>query len=346
MTYTTKYLQRDSNMELLRILAMLGILVVHTDFFALGAPTKEDCIESPFLSIWRFAIESATIICVNLFVMLSGWYGIRPKKKRFLEFIFQILFYNLLFFSIFTLLTSVNTFTRSGICSILLLDRKFWFVKAYLLLYIISPILNAFTEKASKQQYSYILLGFFLFQTIYGWLFQSVSWFHSGYTTISFIGIYLLADYLHRHTQTGAGKFTFLSVFLLFVIINTFTAYCSAYYFNGSFNQRLYAYNSPLVIIASVAIFLLFTKIKFKSAFVNFVAASSFAAFLFHGNHFFADEVYVFYIKKWFTEDSIDIFSLKTTLFVLTIFIIAIIIDKVRIKIWGFISNKSKLLNN
>ena len=61
-----KYLKRDSNMELLRIIAMLGILVVHSDFFALGAPTKEDCINAPLVSAWRYVVENITIISVNL----------------------------------------------------------------------------------------------------------------------------------------------------------------------------------------------------------------------------------------------------------------------------------------
>ena len=205
MSTKQKYYNRDSNMELLRILAMLGILVLHTDFFALGVPTKEDCVNAPFLSAWRLFVESFTIISVNLFVLLSGWYGIRPKKKRFVEFLFQILFFNLFFFAVFSLFIPEKTLTRDGIESIFMLDKRFWFVKAYLLLYMISPILNSYTEKAPLQQFRLILLGFFIFQTIYGWLFPSISWFNFGYSSISFIGLYLLASYLHKIGFTWGG---------------------------------------------------------------------------------------------------------------------------------------------
>ena len=329
-------------MELLRLLAMLGILVVHSDFFALGAPTQEECARNPYLSCWRIGIESISVISVNLFVLLSGWYGIRPKKMRLLEFLFQILFFNVLFFIVFSFIIPDRTFTRDGIGSLFMLDKRFWFVKAYLLLYILSPVLNDFCQNAKQRQYLFILTGFFLFQMVYGWLFPSVSWFKMGYSTISFIGIYLLAAYLRRY-YTGGGnneKALLLFVYIAFIIVNTALIFCSVYYFNGAYNQRLIAYNSPLVMTASVAVFLLFTKVSFKSIWVNYVAVSSFAAFLFHGNHFFVDEVYVAYIKKIFDGDTFAIISLKTLFIILIIFTVAICVDKIRIWIWERISSK------
>ena len=77
---------RDSNMELLRIIAMIGILVLHADYFALGFPKMGDCSSSPLFTIF---IESIFIISVNLFVLLSGWYGIKPRKKVFFESLFS-----------------------------------------------------------------------------------------------------------------------------------------------------------------------------------------------------------------------------------------------------------------
>jgi len=336
-----KYLNRDSNMELLRILAMLGILVVHADFFSLGAPTKEECINAPLVSAWRFIIENITIISVNIFVLLSGWYGIHPKKKRLFEFLFQILFFNLLFFGFFTTFLPEKTLTREGVESIFMLDSRFWFVKAYLLLYLLSPILNSYIEKAPQKQFKLILLAFFIFQTIYGWLYPSVAWFKFGYSTISFIFIYLLASYLRKHYKKtlGGGK-VLLAVYIAFILINSAASYASTYYNRSIYIDRLIAYNSPFVIIASVAVFLYFTKIKIKSGFINMVAISSFAAFLFHGNFFFVEEVYRPWLKKWFIADLFTLFSIKALVFILVIFCLAIMLDKIRIKVWKKISTK------
>lgn len=42
--------ERLSNIELLRIVAMLFVLIVHSDFVALGTPSANDCMESGIAS--------------------------------------------------------------------------------------------------------------------------------------------------------------------------------------------------------------------------------------------------------------------------------------------------------
>jgi len=64
--------ERLSNIELLRIVAMFLVLVVHSDFFSLGAPTSMEIANSPMQSYVRIFIESFSIVCVNVFVMISG----------------------------------------------------------------------------------------------------------------------------------------------------------------------------------------------------------------------------------------------------------------------------------
>ena len=208
MINLSRYLNRDSGIETLRILSILGILVVHSDFFALGAPDTEACRMAPLTSLWRFFIESVTIVSVDIFVLISGWFTIRPKRERLFEFLFQILFFNLLFFTVFAVVFPESTITKAGIESIFMLNRRFWFVKAYLLLYFLSPVLNSFSDLPRNKQ-SLILIGFFLFQTIYGWCYPAVVWFNEGYSAISFIGLYLLAQYLRKHYEicfVGGGK--------------------------------------------------------------------------------------------------------------------------------------------
>ena len=63
---------RQSNMELLRIIAMFLVLLVHADYFTLGAPTASDCIEDTFGTSLKVIFEAVSIACVNIFVCLSG----------------------------------------------------------------------------------------------------------------------------------------------------------------------------------------------------------------------------------------------------------------------------------
>ena len=328
---------RDSNMELLRIIAMIGILVLHADFFALGFPKMGDCSSSPLFTIFRFFIESIFIISVNLFVLLSGWYGIKPRKRSFLNLCFQIFFFNILFFCIFSFITPHDALCWDGISSIFMIDSRFWFVKSYILLYFLSPVLNSFAPNTTKNRFFFILVGFFLFQSFYGWFFKSVRWFYDGYSTISFIGLYLLAQYLRHFVTCSCNHIILLLLFLFFVIFNTATAFIFAASDKDYYSNLLFCYNSPFVILASVVVFLLFQNFSLRSNLINYIAISSFAVFLFHANHFFLDRVYVPIIRYWFTNDLVVVFLLKVFIFIVIVFGASIAIDKIRIYVYSFL---------
>ena len=80
---------RQSNVELLRIITMILVMIVHANFRALSAPTVADAVTTPTSVFLRFLTESFSIICVNVFVLISGWFGIHFNWKRFMEFLFQ-----------------------------------------------------------------------------------------------------------------------------------------------------------------------------------------------------------------------------------------------------------------
>jgi len=187
-------LDRQSNIESLRILAIFLILVVHADFWALGAPSPQEIHDFPTASTTRFLIESISICAVNVFIMISGWFGIHPKAKSLFNFLFQCAFF--LFGIYFIKILATGKVSGEGIKGCFLLLKWNWFIKAYLMLYIFSPILNAFVENTNKRTFKIVLICYFLFQTIYGWCSVGAEWFKDGYSAISFFGIYLLMRYL------------------------------------------------------------------------------------------------------------------------------------------------------
>ena len=186
--------ERLSNIELLRIVAMFLVLVVHSDFFSLSAPTSMEIANSPLQSYIRIFIESISIVCVNVFIMISGWFGIRPRFKNVSSFLYQCIFF-LFGIYILSILVGKEFLSKEGLSYCFLLQPWNWFIKAYLLLLILSPILNLFIANVEKKTAIVVLFFFFLFQSVYGWYFYSVNWFVGGYSTISFIGLYILMEY-------------------------------------------------------------------------------------------------------------------------------------------------------
>ena len=99
---------RESNFELLRIIAMFMVLVLHADFQALGEPTRADILSSTLTSSLKVFFEMASIIAVNVFVLISGWFGIRPSIKGFCKFVFQCLFFSFAIYLVMILLGRVE----------------------------------------------------------------------------------------------------------------------------------------------------------------------------------------------------------------------------------------------
>ena len=190
--------QRSSNFELLRIIAMILVMIVHADFRSLGIPTSFELHNSFISSLCRLSIESISIICVNVFVLISGWFGIKPTFKKFSAFIFQLFFINC-FVIIFVLLVQKEPLSLKDIVMSFFYLKGFWFVKAYIALFIIAPILNLFLESASKRQITMILTSYFVFQTIFDCLYSGTAWICSGLSLPSMAFLYLLAGFIRKY---------------------------------------------------------------------------------------------------------------------------------------------------
>ena len=325
--------ERDSNMELLRIITMLMILLLHADFFATGCPSDEDMISQPVFTFLKSGIEALTIIGVNVFVLLSGWYGIRPKRNRLMELIFQVLFFHLV--GMVIALAAQKDIKLRSVVSVM---ENLWFVKAYLLLYILSPVLNAFTDNSDRYTFRNVLIVFFIMQFVYGWLPPEDNMpFTRGYSTISFIGLYLFARYVRLYQPFYAlwslNTYLFIFLFLSFVITGLFCLRLLGFIPLLSLLGDMYSYTSPLVILSSLSFLLFFSKLSFKSMFVNNVAKSCFAVYLFHVNKYvwpyFVSIMHTIYQTKPYLS-----YLIYSTIGCFLIYVIAILLDKMRIYIY------------
>lgn len=85
--------ERNAAFELLRIISMVMVLIVHADYGALGQPTLTDLRDSGVLNITtRVGFEVVAIIAVNLFILISGYFGIRATKEKVFKLLYQCWF--------------------------------------------------------------------------------------------------------------------------------------------------------------------------------------------------------------------------------------------------------------
>lgn len=142
---------RESNIELIRSIAMFMILLLHANFVALSYPTVEELEISPISQFLRLILESLCIVSVSIFVYISGWFKIRTKVKSVLYFLFQVVFFWGLVYFLLVLLGYAD-FSIIGLCHAVAIRHYDWFVKAYLFLFILAPILNVYIDSASEKK--------------------------------------------------------------------------------------------------------------------------------------------------------------------------------------------------
>ncbi len=273
---------RLSNFELLRVLAMLMVLAIHADFFSLGRPTLDQLQVSP-LEVWtRFAVEVSGIVAVDVFVLISGWFGIRASVRGFCRFLFTCLFF-CIGVNVVMWACGLPALQEETLHTIYAKTELNWFCKAYMLLYLLAPVLNAFVATASRRTQERVLIGFFAVQTLYGWVTLSVGYFVAGYSPLSFVGLYLLARYVavFRPRWSRGGARHYFALYVGIAALQGVLGVVTLHINSNMAIDRLIAYNSPLVIAASMVL-LGFRELHFSSRAVNWLARSSFAVFLLH----------------------------------------------------------------
>lgn len=336
-------LTRRSNMELLRIVAMFLVLIVHADFLSLGSPSFEDLHSQASGAYTRLFIQSCSIICVNLFILISGYFSITWKLKSFAGFLFQCLFFYCGIYAVM-LAFGLRSFDYKGLMQCFTLSGPSWFVVAYIGLYILAPVLNGFAEKCTVKQLRNFILLFYGFQFFYGWLFDVAKDFQWGYSTLSFVGLYMIGRYLKSYPESyrilTMKKRWDLTAFLSIVLLGLAAVYfCVNLVGNenilGFVMSCMYVYNAPNVVVGSVLVFLFFSKLNLRSRAVNWIASSSFAVYLFHCNIF----VLPFYLRLVRDLDQHVTpplaFGLAVFGVACAIFAASVLLDKVRIALWN-----------
>lgn len=320
-------MERKSNIELLRIVAMLYVVLLHANYFSLGRVDITDIIINPIPAFFKAYLEQLCIVCVNVFVLISGWFGIRPTLKGGLSLLFQVFFFHILI--ILVLLAIGESIPASGFYRLFYEDSPYWFVIAYLILYAVSPILNAFIETVNVRTYLSVLVSFFLLEFAFGWMSNVAgAVYNEGYSAISFMGLYLLARYLYKY-PTKIITFSIpqnIMLYFLFSLLPLLLFFLTKREFNYM------AYTSPFVISASVFFFMAFNKMKFSNKVINYLACSSFAIYLVHLHPLVKDH-FICLMRSAF-EKLGGMYILFAVSFAIILGLICMILDKVRIFVW------------
>ena len=325
-------------MELLRIVAMYMILVYHTVYYVFYNYRGE----SPIFASMMVVLH----IGVPLFVLISGYFGIKPSVKGFLKLYLILLFYNLFFYllrcSLLDVQFSYKTFAK--LCLPFSIGGRWWFFKVYLMLYFFAPILDYIKDRTGGKKVL-IISGFITFY--WGWFAHHPSLF-DGKNLVNFTYLYMLGHWLRTKVdelgdRNKGMRIKYIIAYLVLSGCIGFALYFSNERIYDIIKRLCYGYNSPILILMSVLFFMVFTTFEFKSKIVNCIAGSVFAVYCVHeGQYFFRDEWYGFFEEQYLTN--IKLFPIVLVVACMVLFVLCILLDKVRLLFVGPILNPVETL--
>lgn len=323
----TDFNTRQSNFELLRIFSMFMIIFYHLIFFIVARANPD----TPFWHSFQLGLH----IGVILFVLVSGYFGIKASTKGLVRLLLMGFIYYVPIVLIDNLvlkdgLTSAEKW-KLVIPSFQFISKSpYWFLRTYLWLYLLSPMVNKFINESARNKWVLLIIsGIISLYVGYNGADTSVT---DGKNIINFFFLYSLGSVLHDTYDTWS-KWKAWWIACAFIILNVLLV-VTHLHFDGSWYsktlwQLAYPYNSPILIINAVLAFFLFGKMKFQSNAVNWIASSTFAMYLIHRNPVVLERVLRPVVMKidagpWSNFTEIWILLLLSLL----IFAVCILIDK------------------
>ena len=357
---------RQSNIELLRIVAAIGVVLLHFNNPSLGGgfSAVTNGSAEQFLIVF---FESACICAVNLFVLISGYFMRKSMKRDILKPIELFTMYIVFELASYLIkeLPKGNPFTISRFLRYF--TASYWFIFVYITLYLISPYINVLMKHLGMKEKKTLLILLIILFSVYPIIMDSLTlmpgfslWsgtnygksqglssiglFGSGagYTIINFVLMYIIGYYLKDIEEKGV-KFKSLNLLVLY-LINILVIVCWIYGESSitglslNFSTGL-NYENPFVISEAVIVFLLFKNMKIKNnKIINILAAASFPTYLIHINL-----IYGFYFDFFISSGPFIfvIYMLGSLVAVYLIcFVIFMIYDLITKPLFRFISGK------
>lgn len=338
---------RESNIELLRIVCMLMIVFGH--MMSHGGIFENGLINKLNLFVGG-AIRPGGKIALCCFIVISAWYNTNGnfKAAKFMKIWLQVLFFNILMMLLFSVFSGdqiepVSVGNWLG-CFFPIFGNSHGFAASYLLFLLLLPLAQVVSGVLSKKNLQAITILLTLIQT-FGRFLPKLIGFERGVQfpneMNTFFVIYFIAVYLKKYplsiitdTWKMIGILTF--VWLFDMGYNILWIYHKESEILTSAGRIINDESSPFNMIAGFALFFLFKDMRVRhSLLVNKVASHTFGVLLFHDHNYFRYVLWLGIVntRSWMNDLAISFIG-HMLIAAICVFISGILIDIGRQKIF------------
>lgn len=341
--------ERDSNIELLRIVAALFIIAVHCNGLFLNplwGGVNNWFSNGNAIGLSRIVVQNITVLGVDLFVLISGFYGIRSKLRSVVN-----LFTCLIFFYVgcycWNCVLGHDTISTTGVLeNMMAFSHENWFINSYLFLMLFAPLINSFTDAVTARGLVIYTMTYIMLTLYFGDIMANQYWWYNGgYSVVTMVGVYMVGRCLSKMTEK-LNTIHYWYLIVVFVVLEIIMMVIRCFTSN---EEAWLHYGSPITIAAAVTLFVMFYRLpKFHNKWINWIGVSCLAPFILHT----CDPMYSWISRKdisFFLNDAYPMYLLKMMLIIGGVFGLAILLDKVRLFLFNPIirwAGNTKLLNN
>ena len=291
---------RKSNIELLRIIAIVLIVLSHVlpkcnniDLNYAGLS-----LEKVVLVFFKYCGQIGNV----LFIVITSYFLAGNSKKvnvkKLLSIIINMCIISWIFLVIFAKIGIVNNrITILNYAFPFMYNLNYWFPCCYILFYAIHPLLNTIIENTSKETLGRYNIGFIILYCILNILATEPQFYYTD--LVGFIGIYFIVAYIKLYAQDFFNSFkenfiilmTSLICLVLFIMAIERIGMSNSYVFD---KVLCYCklYNILVIGIARPAfnIFYNFVKIK-ENVLINYIASLPLYVYMITDNYLLRERV-------------------------------------------------------
>lgn len=296
MELTKTKSSRNVSLDLLRVISMLMIILLHSiDHSGLYESLKQGTV----MYYAEQFLFSAVQVCVNVFVLISGYFLINSmfKLKKLGLLWVEVVFYSLII-RVVMIALGQQPFSISSIvsCFVPVITGRYWFVTIYFGMYLLFPFLNKGLRALSKRQYKILICILFVLFSVMISIHPQLKGMNSGasWGLPWFVVLYITAGYFRLHYDFDKALKP-INCILVYFGVSLFSAICvvvgdiSNIGLLKSATSNLLRYDSVASFIASIALFVAFLNINMQkksvsNSLIMKLSSATFGVYLIHAH--------------------------------------------------------------
>lgn len=336
---STKIINRNTSIELLRIISMIMIMFHH---FAYHGNFEWNFNEVTLPHLWYDFILMGGKVGVDIFVLISGYFLIENTEKLFqpkklLKFWGQVVFYSIMTY-LLSVMLRLNAFEIKQLIKVCLpiTYPGWWFASTYFMLYLIHPFLNKLLHGLSKTEYQYLILMIVLCWSIIP---TATTQLFESNSLLWFVTLYGIAGYVNLYggNQKLQSKHYFSLYFMVLIITYTVS---TTFLFLGTKKEEwsthaidFFEIERLPILLMAITLFMGFVTLKMNyHKWINMIASATFGVYLIHDSSYIRYYLWtnIFKINQYQDSTFLILYSI---LVVFILYVSCTMIDLIRKKL-------------